>query len=68
MTEIVVFDALCGSGKTTKVREYMLSKPNEKYIYISPFLKESYNTVGIITDIDGDEVEPKISSLTGLIE
>lgn len=68
MTEIIVFDALCGSGKTTKVREYMLSKPNEKYIYISPFLKESYNTVGIITDIDGDEVEPKISSLTGLIE
>ena len=32
MTEIVVFDALCGSGKTTKVREYMLSNPNEKYI------------------------------------
>lgn len=39
MTEFV-YDAMMGSGKTTKVKEYILENPNEKYIYISPFLKK----------------------------
>lgn len=68
MTEIVVFDALCGSGKTKRVREYMLDNQEERYIYISPFLKESYTTVGILFEESDQEVEPKINSLTSLIE
>ena len=67
MTEFIVYDALCGSGKTTKVKEHILSNPNEKYIYISPFLKESYKLAGIKYEELDDEVVPKISTLTGLL-
>lgn len=68
MTEFVVYDALCGSGKTTKVKKYILDNPEEKFIYISPFLKESYKLAGIrYEEVDGDVV-PKISDLTGLME
>lgn len=68
MTEFVIYDALCGSGKTTRVKEYLLNNANEKFIYISPFLKESYKVAGILFDEEGDEVVPKISDLTGSIE
>lgn len=68
MTEFVIYDALCGSGKTTRVKEYLLNNANEKFIYISPFLKESYKVAGILFDEEGDEVVPKISNLTGSIE
>ena len=67
MTEFIIYDALCGSGKTTKVKEHILNNQDEKYIYISPFLKESYNVVGIEYDENGDDVVPKVSSLTGAI-
>lgn len=68
MTEFVIYDAICGSGKTTRVKEYLLNNSNEKFIYISPFLKESYKVAGILFDVEGDEVVPKISDLTGSIE
>lgn len=68
MTEFVIYDAICGSGKTTRVKEYLLNNANEKFIYISPFLKESYKVAGILFDEEGDEVVPKISDLTGSIE
>ena len=68
MTEFVIYDALCGSGKTTRVKEYLLNNANEKFIYISPFLKESYKVAGILFDEEADEVVPKISDLTGSIE
>ena len=68
MTEFVIYDAICGSGKTTRVKEYLLNNANEKFIYISPFLKESYKVAGVLFDEEGDEVVPKISDLTGSIE
>lgn len=68
MTEFVIYDALCGSGKTTRVKEYLLDNANKKFIYISPFLKESYKVAGILFNEEGDEVVPKISDLTGSIE
>ena len=67
MTEVVIYDALCGSGKTTKVKKYMLdNKDTEKFIYISPFLKESYK-VGAIDYEWCDKTDtpiPKVDSLT----
>lgn len=68
MTEFIVYDALCGSGKTTKVKNYILDNPNERFIYISPFLKESYKLAGIEYEELDDDVVPKISNLTGLLE
>lgn len=68
MTEFVIYDAICGSGKTTRVKEYLLNNTNEKFIYISPFLRESYKVAGILFHEESDEVVPKISDLTGSIE
>ena len=68
MTDFIVYDALCGSGKTTKVKNYILDNPNERFIYISPFLKESYKLAGIEYEELDDDVVPKISNLTGLLE
>ena len=68
MTEFVVYDALCGSGKTTRVKNYLIDNPDEKYIYISPFLKESYKMAGILYEECDDKITPKISDLSGLIE
>lgn len=65
MTEFIIYDALCGSGKTTKVKDYLVNNPNEKFIYISPFLKESYKVAGITYNEDEKDITPNISSLTG---
>ncbi len=37
---IKVVDALMGEGKTTKLMDIMNSRPQDKWIYISPFLDE----------------------------
>lgn len=39
-TSIEVLDAIMGSGKTLGIINWMLSNPNNKYLYISPMLKE----------------------------
>ena len=39
-TKIEVLDAIMGSGKTQGIIKWMLSNPNNKYLYISPMLKE----------------------------
>ena len=38
--KIEVLDAIMGSGKTEGIIKWMLSNPNNKYLYISPMLKE----------------------------
>ena len=37
---INVVDGVCGSYKTTRMFEYMLSNPDKRYLYITPFLSE----------------------------
>jgi hypothetical protein len=39
-TKIEVLDAIMGSGKTQGIIKWMLSNPNNKYLYISPMLTE----------------------------
>lgn len=39
-TKIEVLDAVMGSGKTQGIIQWMLSNPNNKYLYISPMLSE----------------------------
>ena len=37
---VEVLDAIMGSGKTNKLIEWMDSHPDEKYLYIAPYLEE----------------------------
>ena len=39
-TKIKVVDAIMGSGKTTMAINYMKERPNERFIYVTPFLAE----------------------------
>lgn len=38
---IHVLDAMCGSGKSTAVIEWMNSNPHKRFLYVSPLLSES---------------------------
>lgn len=38
--EIEIVDRIMGSGKTRGIIQWMLARPNNKYIYISPLLEE----------------------------
>lgn len=40
MTKIEVLDAVMGSGKTTGIIGWMISNPQNKYLYVSPMLTE----------------------------
>ena len=41
MSKIVeVLDGLMGSGKTTKILEWIDNNPNEKFLFVSPLLSE----------------------------
>ena len=65
MTEFVVYDALCGSGKTTRVKDYFLQNhESEKFIYITPFLSECHAMAGTFAD-DTPEMSPKICEFKG---
>ena len=40
MNKVEVLDAICGSGKTVAIINWMLDNPNKRYLYISPMLTE----------------------------
>ena len=40
MTDIKVVDAICGSGKTTWIFEYIRQHPERKWVFVSPYLDE----------------------------
>lgn len=39
-TSVEVLDAVMGSGKTSKIIEWMMKNPNKRYLYVSPMLSE----------------------------
>ena len=41
MTDIKVVDAICGSGKTTWIFEYIRQHPERKWVFVSPYLDEA---------------------------
>lgn len=41
MTDIKVVDAICGSGKTTWVFEYMKANKDKRWLFVSPYLSET---------------------------
>ncbi|TNH39319.1 hypothetical protein [Paracoccus haeundaensis] len=38
--KVFVLDSIMGSGKTTKIIDWMIANPQEKYLYVSPLLSE----------------------------
>lgn len=74
MTNIKVVDSIMGSGKTSWAIEYMSSaEPTEKFIYITPFLKEvervktSVRGRSFIQPNNANEERTKLRSLKDLI-
>lgn len=65
-TEFVVYDAVCGSGKTERVMDYMVSNSDEKFIYITPFLSECHRIAATKPVDEGVDDAPEIDMLTGL--
>lgn len=46
MTDTVeVLDAICGSGKSTHIFDYINNNPQQKYIYVTPLLTEVHERV-----------------------
>ena len=58
MTEIVVYDFLCGQGKSTEIMNVMLNNPNEKYCYIAPYLTECHRFAGTVFDEKDSRKKP----------
>lgn len=67
MTEFKIYDALCGSGKTSKVKDYVVTNSEkEKFIYITPFISECHNMAGTVADEDNDMI-PMVCSFKNMV-
>ena len=66
MTEFIVYDALCGSGKTNRIKDLMYAERcSEKFLYITPFLSECHR---IAATTATDEGACKYNDTTGGVE
>jgi len=61
MTKVNIKDQLMGTGKSSKmIEEINNSDPDQRYIVVTPFLKECHRYAGTIIDEDsGDSQKPK---------
>lgn len=65
--EIVVYDGMCGSGKSTKMMKLMQeSCDKSKFLYITPLLSECHRVAGTETDALGNLIRSKDSKMTKL--
>lgn len=64
-TEFVVYDAVCGSGKTERVMDYMVAHSDEKFVYITPFLGECHRIAATCAVDGGVDDSPVYDSFTG---
>lgn len=58
MTEVVVYDFLCGQGKSTEIMNMMLNNPDDKYCYIAPYLTECHRFAGTVFDKNDSRKKP----------
>lgn len=65
--EIVVYDGMCGSGKSTKMMNLMQENIDEsKFLYITPLLTECHRVAGTKTDKFGNLVRDVKSEMSRL--
>lgn len=72
LTKITIVDSIMGSGKTTWAIEFMKSHPNNKFLYVTPYLDECKRIIKG-TSPDRKFVEPivkwpKLSKLINITE
>jgi len=61
MTNITVYDAMMGSGKTTQIIQKINESPmTQKYMFITPLLSECHRIAGTITDPEDKYQRPII--------
>lgn len=58
LTRVKVLDFLCGQGKSTYVRKMVLENPQEKYLYIAPYLSECHRFAGTKYDESDSKKKP----------
>ena len=58
MTDVIVYDVLCGQGKSTEIMNYMLNNPENKYCYIAPYLTECHRFAGTKFNPKDDRKKP----------
>lgn len=58
MTDVIVYDVLCGQGKSTEIMNYMLNNPDNKYCYIAPYLTECHRFAGTKFNPKDDRKKP----------
>lgn len=61
MTEVKILDFLCGQGKSTFVRDMVSENPNNKYLYVAPYLSECHNFAGTKYEIKDTRKKPLYS-------
>ena len=71
-TKIKVVDSIMGQGKTTWAMEFMKERPNERFIFVTPFLDEveriKANVPNIKTPfVDFKKNEPKLETFRDLL-
>ena len=65
--EIVVYDGMCGSGKSTKMMKLMQENCDKsKFLYITPLLSECHRVAGTDTDDLGNLIRLKDSKMSAL--
>lgn len=53
---ITVFDAIMGNSKTQRLKQIMLES-DKPVLYITPLLTESMSVVGVLHDVDGNQLK-----------
>lgn len=65
--EIVVYDGMCGSGKSTKMMKLMQDNyHNSKFLYITPLLTECHRVAGTKIDDCGNLIRNEKSEMSKL--
>ena len=66
MKDIKIIDMPMGEGKTTGLINYMNNHPDNKYLFITPFLDEVERIIKGCKDLDFAEPDDKHSKLSDL--
>ena len=51
--KLEILDGMCGTGKTTGIFKWILDNPEERYLYVTPFLDEVENrAIPVLSSLD----------------
>lgn len=69
MTQVIIKDQLMGTGKSTQmIEEINNSDPDQRYIVVTPFLKECHRYAGTIVDPDSGDYQKPLKDADGNIQ